>query len=237
MKVYTIILLTIFIVIVNFSQLTNCFALSTINARYVKVLIDKGSGGSYSGAISISELEVFDLAGVNLATSSLASSSSYYGTRFPAKAVDANSSTLFATSGTSGLNPAGSEWLLLDLGAVKQIATIRLSTSLLYSSAVLTDYRILASTDNLVYESVVTVAGASPVARMDNHSMSSGSSGSASSSGFYYELKLSSASGQDLAITFAIFFGIIISTGLISHFGGVVVRMIYPTYHYRRGWY
>jgi len=236
MKFYTRILLTIFIVIVNFSQLTNCFALSTINARYVKVLIDKGSGGSYSGAISISELEVFDLAGVNLATSSLASSSSYYGTRFPAKAVDANSSTLFATSGTSGLNPAGSEWLLLDLGAVKQIATIRLSSSSIFGSAVLTDYRILVSTDNIVYESVAIVAGASPITRTDNHSMSSGSSGSVLP-GFYYELKLSPASGQDLAITFAIFFGIIISTGLISHFGGVVVRMIYPTYHYRRGWY
>lgn len=217
--------------------LINNFAYAAIEARYVKVLIDKGFGGSNNGAISISELEIIDLSGVNLAVSSLASSSSYFSTRFPVKSVDANLSTIFATSNTSGLSPMGSEWLMIDLGMVKQVATIKLSTSLLFSSAALTDYRILISTDNLVYESVAIVTGASPITRTDSHLMSS-NSGSISS-GFYYELKLSSASGQDLAITFAIFFGLVVSVGLLSFSGGVIVRMIYPNYGYqgRRDFY
>lgn len=226
------ILLAISIITIYFNKLDNCFASSTVDARYIKVLLDKGTGGSDNGALSISELEIIDLSGINLAISSLASSSSYFSTRFPVKSIDANLSTIFATSNTSGLNPMGSEWLMIDLGAVKQVATIKLSTSLLYSSAALTDYRILISTDNLVYESVATVTGASPVTRTDSHSMSSGS-GSSALSGFYYEIKLSSASGQDLAITFAIFFGLIISIGLLSFSGGVIVRMIYPNYGYQ----
>jgi len=207
------------ILLILLLYLINDFAYAAVEARYIKVLIDKGSGGLDNGSLSISELEIVDLSGINLAVSSLASSSSYFGARFPSKAVDANLSTLFATSNTSGLNPSGSEWLMIDLGWVKQVATIKLSTSLLFGSSAITDYRILISTDNIVYESVVTVSGASPITRTDSHSMSSGS--------------VSSANGQDLAITFSIFYGLVISIGLIAFSGGVIVRMIYPSYGYQ----
>jgi len=216
------------ILLILLLYLINNFAYAAVEARYIKVLIDKGAGNLTNGVLSISELQIIDLFGVNLAIPSLASSSSYYSTRFPAKAIDSDLSSVFATSNTSGLNPMGSEWLMIDLGVVKQVATIKLSTSLLYGSAALTDYRILISTDNLVYESVAIVTGASPITRTDSHSMSSSSGTSASV--FYYQIKLSSASGQDLAITFSIFFGLIVSVGLLSFSGGVIVRMIYPSY-------
>jgi hypothetical protein len=220
------------VLILTFSWLANCLA--STDARYVKVLIDKGVGGSYNGKLTISELEIFDVSNNNIAGSGLVTAASYFGVGYPSKAFDGNYSTNYATSETFGLSPAGMEWLLVDLGSVQQISSIKLSTSSAFNSAVITDYRILVSTDGISYQSVVTVAGASPVTRTDSHLMPSGS---ASSPGFYYEIKLSSASGADLAITFAIFFGIVISTGFIAFFGGVVVRMVYPSYHSGRGWY
>lgn len=225
-----------FIIIILSVMNFNSIVHAAVEARYVKVLIDKGSGGIYNGAISISELSIIDNSGNNLSISATASASSYYGIRYPAKAIDDSYSSVYATSDGTGLSPFGNEWFLVDLGSVKQISSIILSTSLLYNSASLTDYRILVSKDNLSFESVVIKTGLSPVTRTDTHLMSQ--SPATTFQNFYYQLQLPSATAQDLAITFAIFWGLIVSVGMLSLFGGLIVRMVFPSYSaIRRDYY
>lgn len=143
-----------------------------IDIRFVKVLLDSGSGGIYNGALSISELEILSSDGFNYAPSSMVFATSYYGVRYPVKAIDGTTSTIFATGDNTGLSPGGAQWLLVDLGTVRSITTIKLSTSLSYNSAALTDYRILTSVDGGTYDMAATVSGSSPIARTDVHSFS-----------------------------------------------------------------
>lgn len=162
---------TVLILMVTFSQ----SVLATIQARYVKVLIDSGQGGIYDGALSIAELEIYDLAGVNLSLSASAAASSYSSIRYPSKAIDGNYTTIFATSDTSGLNPNGTQNLIIDLGSLKTISSIKLITSTLYNTASMTGYRIIASPDDVSYYQVVTITGASPTARTDSHDLNTSS--------------------------------------------------------------
>lgn len=146
-------------------------SLATIQARYVKVLIDTGQGGIYDGALSIAELEIYDLSGVNLSLSASAAASSYSSVRYPSKAIDGNYTTIYATSDDSGLNPNGTQTLIIDLGALKTISSIKLITSTLYNTASITGYRIISSPDNISYYQVATITGASPTARTDAHDL------------------------------------------------------------------
>ncbi len=141
-----------------------------LDARYIKVLLDSGAGGIYNGSLSVSELEILGSDGVNYAAFSTVTASSYYGVRYPSKAIDGSTSTIFSTADNTGLSPGGSEWLLVDLGASRSIDAIKLSTSLLYNSAALTSYRILAAPDLASLVLVASVMGSSPTIRTDTHS-------------------------------------------------------------------
>jgi len=161
MRLFTI-LLTFFI----FSQ--NLYA---GDFRYIKVLIISGSGGIYNGSISISELEVLSSSGVNYALTSLATASSYRGVSYPSKSIDNNPSTLFATEDGTGLNPNGSQWLVLDLGQIRTISSVKLSTSTLFNSSALTAYRILGSSNGSDFSEISSSSGLSPTVRTDSYNV------------------------------------------------------------------
>lgn len=162
-----------FIILSIFILLTSNSVYAITQARYVKVLIDTGQGGIYDGALSIAELEIYDLSGNNLSLSASAAASSYSGVRYPSKAIDANYTTIYSTLETSGLNPNGTQFLIIDLGSVNTISSIKLVTSTLYNTAAITGYRILSSPDDVSYYEVVIVSAASPTARTDVHNLSS----------------------------------------------------------------
>jgi len=139
--------------------------------RYIKILIISGSGGVYDGSISISELEILGSSGVNYALTSSAVASSYRGVSYPSKAIDNNLSTLFATDDGTGLNPNGSQWLLVDLGQVRIISSIKLSTSTAFNSSSLTAYRILGSLNGSDFSEISSLSGLSPVVRTDSYNV------------------------------------------------------------------
>ncbi len=163
-------LINILLILLTMAFSHSAFAVS--QARYVQILIDTGQGGIYDGALSIAEIEIYDAAGVNLSLSASAAATSYSSTRYPSKAIDGNYTTIYSTDEMSGLNPNGSQYIIIDLGTLKTISSIKVVTSTLYNTASITGYRILTSSDNTTYQSVAVVSNASPTARTDAHSLS-----------------------------------------------------------------
>jgi len=142
-----------------------------IEARYVKVLIDATlfpSCCGRDGLIKITELQVLDSFGNNLSLNKPTMTATP-GFHPSSNAVDGNLSTSYATTDGTGSTPGGGQWLLVDLGSTSSIAVIRLSTSASggFGFAVLTDYRVIVSENNLNWELVGVVTNQPNTTRTD----------------------------------------------------------------------
>jgi len=142
-----------------------------IEAQYVKVLIDGTNFPSCcgrDGLIKINELYILDINANNLALYKPVSTATL-GFHPSDWAVDGIPSTSYATSDGTGSMPAGTQWLLVDLLSIHSITAIRLSTTVTGTSgfAVLTDYRILTSVDNLNWTLAAVVTNQPNVNRSD----------------------------------------------------------------------
>lgn len=157
-----------FILLLSIVLIPPAFA---IEARYVKVLIDGTDFPSCcgrDGLIKINELYVLDIDANNLALYKPVSTATP-GFQPGDWAVDGVLSTSYATADGTGSMPSGTQWLLVDLLSIYSIVTIRLSTTATGGSgfAVLTDYRILVSVDNLNWTLAAVVTNQPNINRSD----------------------------------------------------------------------
>ncbi len=158
-------------------------SVSAIEARYVKILMDRTKSAFCNGAISISNLQIFDYLGDDLIkkTTVLTSAASVDYSRsfgsncvlayYPIYAIDSDTTTAYVTPNGSGTTPIGSEWLLVDLQKNFNIKQISLSTlhgkhgSVFYSPLV--DYRIAVSLDGLQWSLAAVVVDQAATSRID----------------------------------------------------------------------
>lgn len=158
-------------------------SVSAVEARYVKILMDRTKSAFCNGVISISDLQILDYLGDDLIkkTTVLTSAASVDYSRsfgsncvvayYPIYAIDSDTTTAYVTPNGSGISPIGSEWLLVDLRQNFNIKQISLSTlygkhgSVFYSSLV--DYRIVVSLDGLRWSLAAVVVDQPVTSRTD----------------------------------------------------------------------
>jgi hypothetical protein len=134
----------------NASEGLKVYAFGTVAARYVRLKVT-AARPTYSGLVSVFSMSVYnDLA---RATAATATASGFYAgdAQFaPAKAIDNNETTRWASADT-----AGTHWVQVNLGSPQTVRTVRINWEAAYGQS----YTIRLSPNGTTWSTPVTVTG------------------------------------------------------------------------------